>query len=174
MPVTWLGIIFTYKTDQQMKFFTGPLFFISLIHPTGLFAQAKGYDTAKAIEPEAAPEYGMAGVAPASPLSEEDIHLKVDEPARYNGSLNQFIARNLNFPGEAIEAGISGRVIVEFVINEAGQVIHVQAKGRKIGYGLEEEAIRVVKSLRNFSPAKVKGKPVKTKMRLPVVFQLTE
>lgn len=169
-----LSIIFTYKTNQQMKFFffTGAIFSICLMLQTRLFAQVKVNDTVTtAINPEAVPE---VGIAPVSPPSEKDIHLKVDEPAQYNGSLNQFIAQNLNFPDEAIEAGVSGRVTVEFVINEVGQVTDIHTKGRKIGYGLEEEAVRVVRSLRNFSPAKVKGKPVKTKMRLPVVFQLTE
>lgn len=157
-----------------MKFlcFTVSICLISFIYPATLSAQNQ--DTATAIKAEDIPQYGEVGVAPVSPPSEEDIHLKVDEQAQYKGDLSQFFAQNLNFPYEAVKAGISGRVVVEFVIDETGKVTQVQTRGRTIGYGLEEEAVRVVQSLKNFSPGKIKGKPVKTKMRLPIVFQLTE
>ncbi|MCS6929642.1 MAG: energy transducer TonB [Saprospiraceae bacterium] len=62
-------------------------------------------------------------------------------------AMSQFIYSQLRYPPEAQAAGIEGRVIVECDINEAGEVVATRVlKG--LGYGCDEEAIRVVRLLR--------------------------
>ena len=83
----------------------------------------------------------------------------------------KFIADNLRYPKECQEGAASGRVILGFTVNEDGSLSDIKAM-RSITPALDEEAIRVVKSMPKWKPAKQNGKAVKTKYTLPVVFRL--
>ena len=67
------------------------------------------------------------------------------------------------------EQGISGRVIVSFVINENGQVTD-PAVLRRVDKDLDKEAIRIIKSMPRWIPGEHKGKKVKVRFTLPVQF----
>ena len=67
------------------------------------------------------------------------------------------------------EDGISGRVIVSFVINENGQVTD-PAVLRRVDKDLDKEAIRIIKSMPRWIPGEHKGKKVKVRLTLPVQF----
>ncbi len=80
------------------------------------------------------------------------------------------IQKKINYPPIAKKAGVEGRVIVQFVVDEKGDVVDpVVVRG--IGAGCDEEAIRAV-SQAKFTPGKQRGKPVKVKMSLPITFKL--
>lgn len=80
------------------------------------------------------------------------------------------IQSQIKYPPIAKKAGVEGRVIVQFVVNEQGKVVDpVVVRG--IGAGCDEEALRAV-SQANFKPGKQRGKPVKVKMSLPITFKL--
>ena len=67
--------------------------------------------------------------------------------------------------------GIEGRVFVEFVIGKDGSLSDVRAvKG--IGGGCDEEAVRIIQSAPAWNPGKQRGKPVKQRYTLPIVFKL--
>jgi len=74
-----------------------------------------------------------------------------------------------SYPEEALEAGVEGRVTVQFVVDEQGRVMNPEVLGAKLGHGLDEEALRCAKKLR-FEPGKENGKPVKVQFTLPVQF----
>ncbi len=77
---------------------------------------------------------------------------------------------SITYPSEALELGIEGRVFVQFIVNEDGQLSDFKVlKG--IGYGCDEEAIRAIKSSSPWIPGKQRGKPVKVRMVLPINFQ---
>ncbi len=79
------------------------------------------------------------------------------------------IHRAVRYPALAKKAGIEGRVIVQFVVDEQGRVVDpVVVQG--IGAGCDEEAIRAVRRAR-FRPGTQRGTPVKVKMSLPVLFR---
>ena len=82
--------------------------------------------------------------------------------------LKKFIAKNLKYPktGDCI----SGRVYLSFMVDALGKVKNVQVL-RGISPEANDEAIRVVKML-TFIPGSVYGKPVETKMTLPVSFSI--
>lgn len=81
------------------------------------------------------------------------------------------IRQEITYPLQARQAGVEGRVDVEFVVDKDGSISDVQAiKG--IGAGCDEEAVRVVNSIPPFKPAKQNGKPVRVRMVVPVVFEL--
>lgn len=71
----------------------------------------------------------------------------------------------------ARENGIEGKVFISFVIEKDGSITDVKVK-RSVGGGLDEELVRVIKSMPNWSPARQNGKPVRVQFSLPVVFDL--
>lgn len=87
-------------------------------------------------------------------------------------SLNKFVEDNLQYPQQAIDNEVEGRVLITFDVDENGKIYRPNVVSDKIGYGLEEEALRVIKSMPQWTPGKLKGKNVKTTFTLPIVYQL--
>lgn len=85
--------------------------------------------------------------------------------------LQKWVYQYLRYPQKAVENGIQGRVLVDFIINEKGKVTDVKVlKG--VDEMLDEEAVRVIKASPNWKPGRVKGKPVKAELSLYVEFRL--
>ena len=61
---------------------------------------------------------------------------------------------------------------VNFAVDENGKIYTPKEVGQKIGYGVEEEALRVISKMPKWTPGRIKGKNVKTRFNLPVKFQL--
>lgn len=83
----------------------------------------------------------------------------------------QHIMQELQYPKEARQKGIEGKVFVQFVVNEYGELTDFQAlKG--IGAGCDEAAIEALKSAPEWNPGTTDGKAVPVRMVLPVTFKL--
>jgi len=94
---------------------------------------------------------------------------------RYEGgmeSIRKLISENLIYPKEAAEQNIEGVVLVKFTINHKGKVIEAKAL-RKLGYGCDEEAVRLVKLLKFIIP-KNKGLKVLFHKDLNIHFALNQ
>ncbi|MDX1741851.1 MAG: energy transducer TonB [Rhodothermales bacterium] len=101
--------------------------------------------------------------------AEPEIFVIVEDMPELIGGLES-VQKRINYPPIAKKAGVEGRVIVQFVVDEAGSVVDpVVVRG--IGAGCDDEAIRAV-SLAKFKPGKQRGKPVRVKMSLPITFKL--
>lgn len=103
-----------------------------------------------------------------------DVFLSVEENPEFPGGpakLLEYIQKNLEYPEAARENEIQGRVFVGFIVEEDGSVSNVKIL-RGIGYGCDEEAIRLVNSLPKFKPGKQRGKPIRVHYTLPIVFKL--
>ena len=72
---------------------------------------------------------------------------------------------------EARAQGIEGAITLEVVIADTGDVLQVRSIGKKFGFGLEEEAIKVYRS-KKFSPSYLEGKPITVKVLVPIRFRL--
>jgi protein TonB len=82
-----------------------------------------------------------------------------------------FLQRNLKYPAMALNENVSGRVVVNFIIDEEGKVEKATIlKG--IGYGCDEEALRVIKLMLKWKPGIKNGKPVKATFNQAIVFRL--
>lgn len=94
-------------------------------------------------------------------------------PAFHGGgkALAYFIRKNLRYPDEARKAGLSGAVTVEFTVLSNGAVANVFTTGNAIGYGLEEEAIRIVEKMPRWQPAVLDGKPITAKHKIVIRFE---
>lgn len=105
---------------------------------------------------------------------EETIFVIVENMPEFPGgdlALRKYIAENVKYPEIAKENGLSGKVFVQFVINQRGEVENVKI-ARGIDPALDKEAIRVVQSLPKFKPGSQRGKPVKVNYTVPINFQL--
>lgn len=87
------------------------------------------------------------------------------------GALEQYINRNIRYPQAAKDANIEGKVVVQFVVEKDGRVGEAKVV-RGVDKNLDEEAIRVCKSLPKFNPGKnADGEPVRVVFTLPVTFK---
>lgn len=106
--------------------------------------------------------------------NEPEIFVVVEDMPEFPGgvdSMMKFIARNMNYPTKAIENKIEGRVHIQFIIDETGNLIDAKVL-RGIGWGCDEEAIRVVNSMPKWTPGTQRNKPVKVRFVLPIRFIL--
>lgn len=85
---------------------------------------------------------------------------------------NEYLSKNLKYPTQARRMGVEGTVIVVFVVNTDGSIQDVEVL-RGIGGGCDEEALRVVSAAPKWEPGKQRGRPVRTRMRLPIRFKLS-
>lgn len=123
-------------------------------------------------------------VIPDIPFTPPVIGTKKKKPAKiydfpsqeatFDGGMDamyEFLYKNIVYPKMAKAAGIQGKIFVEFIVDEDGNVTEVKTLNEK-GGGLEEETIRVVEMLPNWAPAEQAGVKVKQRFRLPVKYVL--
>jgi protein TonB len=128
----------------------------------------------------------------------DKVYKDVDVIAKYkNGSMEEFIQKNIIYPKAARDQNISAKIYVQFEVDEKGKVTNIEIArsdimdhmGKEIvvkGYttkanpeidsksvaSLEAEAQRVVKSLSDFTPAQKDGKNVAMQFTIPIQFIL--
>ena len=105
--------------------------------------------------------------------SDKKIFRVVEEMPKFKGGdakLMEFLMMNMKYPESAIKAKQQGRAIVGFVVGKDGTVSDVYIE-KSTGYDvLDNEAMRVVKSMPAWEPGKQKGKPVNVKYFVPITF----
>lgn len=100
---------------------------------------------------------------------EEDFFILVEQMPELIGGL-EALQRQVRYPERALRAQIQGRVYVQFIVNERGEVENPRVV-RGIGGGADEEALRVV-SQAKFVPGMQRGRPVRVQYSLPVIFMI--
>jgi protein TonB len=104
----------------------------------------------------------------------DQIFLVVEESATPKGGMAAFykyVSEKMKYPAQARRMGIEGKVFIEFVINRDGSITDVKLM-KGIGAGCDEEAIRVVQSAPPWNPGKQRGKPVRQRYVVPIIFKL--
>ncbi len=107
---------------------------------------------------------------------EEEIFTAVEQQAEFpggSGAWGRFLNKTLKYPSSAQKKNIGGRVLVSFVVNIDGSIDDVKLE-KGVGYGCDEEAIRVVKSMPRWNPAKLSGRAVRSRFTQPITFVLSE
>ncbi|CAM1348914.1 energy transducer TonB [Tenacibaculum crassostreae] len=89
----------------------------------------------------------------------------------FETNMTKHIVNNFRYPQDALDKGIQGRVLVQFTINELGNVEDILLRGPQGGESLEKEARRIVNNLPKFIPGKHNGKSVKVKYGVPISFR---
>ncbi|MBA4848857.1 M56 family metallopeptidase [Emticicia sp. BO119] len=104
--------------------------------------------------------------------NDSEVFDSVEENPEYPGGVKQlytFINNNLRYPIEAAQNNITGKVFVKFVVRKDGSISDLKIlKG--IGYGCDEEAVRVISQLPRWKPGKQNGKLVNVMFTMPINF----
>jgi TonB family protein len=107
---------------------------------------------------------------------EGDVFTVVEEQPEFEGGMDAFyryVGKEINYPLQARQMGVEGRVDVQFVVEKDGSLSDVRAiKG--IGGGCDSEAVKVVQNAPSFRPGTQRGKPVRVRMVMPIIFKLNE
>jgi TonB family protein len=99
------------------------------------------------------------------------IFVAVAKMPRLKGGYAEF-QKKVTYPKSCYDAGIEGRVSVQFVVNKKGMPTNVHVVNG-IGGGCDQAAMDAVKKYARFTPGKQRGKPVNVKMSLPIVYKLS-
>ena len=86
-------------------------------------------------------------------------------------AMMQWIAQNIQYPKEAIDGHIEGRVVVSFIVEKDGSISNAEVK-RSIHESLDKEALRVVNAMPKWKPGMENGQPVRARFHIPVSFKL--
>lgn len=100
---------------------------------------------------------------------EQDFFLAVETMPEIIGGMKG-IQQKIQYPELAVKANIEGRVYVQFIVNEKGEVENPVVL-RGIGGGCDEEALRVIEETK-FTPGLQRGRPVRVRYALPIIFML--
>lgn len=117
-----------------------------------------------------------AAVTDNAKITEEsDVPLLVaDQMPQFPGGereMMRFIKFNLHYPPSAQENGVQGTVILNFVVDREGKITNIKViKG--IGFGCDEESIRVLQKMPLWSPGKQRGQAVLVSFTMPIRFVL--
>lgn len=107
-------------------------------------------------------------------LDENKIFITAEEEAHFPGgeaAMFKFLSRNLLYPSEAMAENVQGKVYISFVVEKDGSLSNIRILRGKHPT-LDAEALRAVKTLPNFIPAKQNGIPVRQEITLPINFRL--
>lgn len=88
-----------------------------------------------------------------------------------DAAYKKYLAQNVKYPAEAMKKRIQGSVRIGFTVNPDGSIVNAKVE-RKVHSLLDNEALRVVKSMPKWIPGRIDGNPVPVKMYIPVNFRL--
>lgn len=108
-----------------------------------------------------------------STANSSTIQIEENMPVFNNGEgeLMAYLQNNISYPDRAKSAQVTGRVVVAFDVDVNGNVANIEVE-QGIGFGCDEEAVRVVESMPKWKPAIQNGAPKAIRMRLPIAFLL--
>ena len=166
--------IFTRAAKMKFLMIAAVTVLICIVFTSGVYGQ-KATSTKTEIPPPTPPP-------PPPPVPDKNsdnsnhngVFQEVDVMPTFpggEGALMQTIADSIRYPKDAKEKGITGKVIVRFMVKYDGTVTDVSVlKG--VSTSLDNEAIRVVQALPKFSPGQLKGKFVSVWFMVPVLYSL--
>ncbi|SHO59655.1 energy transducer TonB [Algoriphagus zhangzhouensis] len=118
---------------------------------------------------------GLSQISLAQETIKANEVQELDKIPQFKGGMDgliTYLSTNLKYPEAAKEKGIEGTVAVKFVVELDGSVSNVEIL-RGIGAGCDQEALRVIKESKDWTPGEKDGKKVRTEMRLPINFKLS-
>lgn len=107
-------------------------------------------------------------------VDDEIPFIIVEQMPEFKGGVSglmMYMKNNINYPKEAKQANRQGKVYISFVVEKDGTISNVKLL-RGIGYGCDEEAMRVVGQMPKWEPGKQMGKKVRVQFNLPIAFKL--
>jgi protein TonB len=125
-------------------------------------------------------QIAAAGEGPKQAAVVEDNNLysyvSMENPPMYPGGMQKFydwLGATIKYPAMASENNIQGTVYVSFTVEKDGMLTDIKID-RKLGYGTDEEAVRVLKMSKRWNPGMQNSKPVRVKYNIPVKFTMPQ
>ena len=116
--------------------------------------------------------YDYDGEYDPDATGEDDVFVTVEDmPVFPGGDITKWINKHVKYPMIAQENGVQGKVIVQFVVGKDGTVGDIKVV-RGVDSSLDQEAVRVIKSMPKWKAGKQRGVPVKVSFTVPINFQL--
>ena len=106
---------------------------------------------------------------------DEEIYQIVEQQPEFKdgmGALMKYLSSNINYPQEAKDKNIQGKALIRFVVEKDGSITDVELARSSGNDLLDQESLRVVKSMPKWNPGKQAGRAVRTRFVLPVMFRL--
>ena len=104
--------------------------------------------------------------------ADNDVYNMVDQSAKFQDGYNsiiKFVQENIKFPAEAKENNVHGRLMLSVVVEKDGSLSDITVK-KGLGYGLDEEIVRIIKMMPKWQPAQHKGKTVRQLQTIVIPF----
>ena len=104
----------------------------------------------------------------------QKVYDEVEQMPEYPGgtpAMIEFLQTNIKYPEDAVKQKVEGRVMVQFVVETDGSISDVHV-AKQVFPSLDAEAIRVVQVMPKWVPGREKGKVVRVKYNLPIVFRM--
>ena len=104
--------------------------------------------------------------------ADNDVYNIVDQSAKFQDGYNsiiKFVQENIKFPAEAKENDVHGRLMLSVVVEKDGSLSDITVK-KGLGYGLDEEIVRIIKMMPKWQPAQHNGKTVRQSQTILIPF----
>jgi protein TonB len=111
------------------------------------------------------------GIPELIDISEEyDLLDQFPAYAGGDGQFRDYLKTHIKYPQKAIDSHVSGKVFASFIVEKDGTFSNLEIlKG--IGYGCDEEVLKVLRNMPAWSPGKIGNQSVRVKMVIPVAFE---
>lgn len=113
------------------------------------------------------------GLTDNNPNDEQPVEV-AEEDAEFPGGYDKlaaFINETINYPDEAIEIGVKGRVTVRFVVEKDGRISNASVERPIVECpACNKEALRIINAMPKWTPAKTAGRPVRLWVRVPIIY----
>lgn len=105
---------------------------------------------------------------------DKTVYTTVEKQPEFPGgrrAMENYLLTTARYPAEAQKAGVKGRVFVSFIVETDGRITGVELL-KSLGFGCDEEAIRVINAMPRWTPGSQSGKPLRVRHHVPVLFGL--
>ncbi|MDD3039405.1 M56 family metallopeptidase [Bacteroides sp.] len=138
--------------------------------------QIQESETPKIAKPQQQKVAQQTEIAATKDTIPEDVVFEVvEQMPQFPGgqkAFMQFLGRNIKYPTVAHAKGTQGRVIVQFVVGKDGSISDIKAINNVDPY-LDKEAERIISSMPKWIPGQQRGKTVRVKYTVPIMFRLS-
>jgi len=116
----------------------------------------------------------MAAEAQSASDKKNKIYHSADEEASFPGgneAFTKFANENIVYPMTALNDKVFGKVVIEIIVEKDGKISSIKIK-RGIRQDIDDEALRLIKSMPPWVPGKNKGQPIRMRKLIPIKFKL--
>ncbi len=106
---------------------------------------------------------------------EKELFTVVEQQPEFPGgesAMYKWISQNLTYPQEAVRNGFTGKVIVQFIVENNGSITGVSVVRDAVGAGAGPEAKRIIEKMPEWKPGRQNGRNVRVQFTIPISFSL--